>query len=38
VINIYVSGNTLLGSDREMATELWRIIEPETGRTVRTEW
>lgn len=38
VINVYVSGNTLLGSDREMAAELWRIIEPESGRTIRTEW
>jgi hypothetical protein len=28
VVNIYLSGNTLLGRDPQVAQELWRIIEP----------
>ena len=28
VVNIYVSGNTLLGRDPQVAQELWRIVEP----------
>jgi hypothetical protein len=27
-VNIYVSGNTMLGRDPQVAQELWRIIEP----------